>query len=1255
MSLLFEVKPEHLQNLGSERSVDLIRYLIWSDATASGIGKNLINVPTQITVKDGGVDGEVNGAEEDGKYGIIKKGITRYQIKSGDFSPTESNIKSILCKDGTDELKDRIKSCLDKDGTLVIVFTGWDNPDATDDNGISNKFREKLQSISDKYKTCKIEVWRQNTIIGLLENFPSLRLYVLNMDNRSFYFHDEWAKSSDMRPVLHLGEYQKKFIRDFEENLRANDGPVHVRTIGEPGIGKTKLVLEVTSSDDLKPLTIYVEDPTKLEGMNFLNHISSMDDESNIVLVVDECDYNDQAKIWNRLQHKSPKIKLVTIFNEPDDSSGTTIRMNVPELRDREIGTILHKEYKVDKNELAKWVEFCKPSPRAAHIIGQNLRENPEDVLKPPDTVQVWDRYIASRLSFNSEEFKNRRIVMRWISLFKKFGFEASLKIEAQKIASFVEKNHGIRIGTFMETVRKLKEMRILQGHSTLYITPKILHVYFWTQWWKKYGQGMAPSLDELVTSEGGTGDPARLLTWYCDMFEYAKQSPEASRVVTALLNGKFFDGDAVLKSRLIASFFLTLSKTDPSSALGHLEKIIGTKSREELLDATTGRREIVWSLERMSAFKKYFGRSASLLLLLADAENETCSNNATGIFTDLFLPAPGMVATTEVAPMDRIPMLESAMNSDSKRKRALGVKACGEALQMGGFSRVVSDYYEIGEKPDLWKPKSSNEVVEYYRAILNLLMAQLEKHREGEESGETVRTILGSARHMIRFPEISDRMVKIIQELHETFHADNEELVKTIIHIIDFDREKLDADTVKKLERLQSSITGTGFHSLMRRYVGMDIFLDRGLGTKSRDGVRRKEIDELASKSLDPQNLGPELEWLVTDRAKYGFVFGYELAKKDHSYSLLKTILGALRKSEGRGNGFFVGGYFRRIFEKDVKKWEDELDAIYNDPALCRLLPEITWRSGLTDRSAKRLTDGVRDKKFDHTVFGYFRYGSASGTLSEKQLAEWMEILLKEKDRGAVFIAGEIFYHYFVHGKQKTLPKDLALDLLLHENVIRKDQKMMHSTMDVYYWKETGLAFVKQYPEDSIKIAEKVIESFGVENVFGRYGSEVHEVLNEIARIMPQKVWKIVSRYLGPPMDSRAFSIRKWVRGGLFDSKGGLSPAIPMSEIYSWIDEDEKTRASYIAGFFPPSFEKVRDFLVRYGDQKEVQRHLLINFGNEMWMGSAVTHYEKKKREVEKLKEKETNANVLSWLDCYIESLDHYIQRSKEREEREF
>ena len=51
-------------------------------------------MPSSITVADGGIDAEVQNISASSGQGIIKQGLTRYQIKTGNFSLSkEDHIK----------------------------------------------------------------------------------------------------------------------------------------------------------------------------------------------------------------------------------------------------------------------------------------------------------------------------------------------------------------------------------------------------------------------------------------------------------------------------------------------------------------------------------------------------------------------------------------------------------------------------------------------------------------------------------------------------------------------------------------------------------------------------------------------------------------------------------------------------------------------------------------------------------------------------------------------------------------------------------------------------------------------------------------------------------------------------------------------------------------------------------------------------------------------------------------------------------
>src|SRR6266516_2714018 len=120
---IFTVEPRDLANLGSDLAVDIFRELLWAEATALGIGKHLINVPGAITVSDAGIDAEVRDIPSVRGQGIIKPGLTSYQIKTGEYSlRKKENIKKILFtpKSKGVELEPRVKACLNRDGTLVV-------------------------------------------------------------------------------------------------------------------------------------------------------------------------------------------------------------------------------------------------------------------------------------------------------------------------------------------------------------------------------------------------------------------------------------------------------------------------------------------------------------------------------------------------------------------------------------------------------------------------------------------------------------------------------------------------------------------------------------------------------------------------------------------------------------------------------------------------------------------------------------------------------------------------------------------------------------------------------------------------------------------------------------------------------------------------------------------------------------------------------------------------------------------------------
>ena len=430
-------------------------------------------------------------------------------------------------------------------------------------------------------------MWDQNNLISFLDSFPSLALWVTGRDNANFQTHNSWTQDANMRFPFVSGQSQNELIASIQNELRRNNDTVHVRILGEPGIGKTKLALEATRTEDLSSLVIYCS-ASQFRDSVLMNELLRDDNQFSTVLVIDECDLDSRSYIWNKLRHRGPRIKLITIYNDYEEKSGDITYYDTPPLEDEQIRNIIIREYQIPVDQANRWAELCDGSPRVAHVIGQNLLNNPEDLLKPPSTVDIWERYIAAGDAPNSERTEQRRLVLQHLALFKRFGYERSVAREAQTIAKKIqEANPQITLNRFEDIIYQLRERRILQGEFTLYITPKALHIKLWTQWWERHHR--------LFKLEVFTQDlPEELVECFYEMFQYAAESEAASRIVEDLLgpNGPF-QNDENLKTRLGSGFFLALAEAESKicpKMFDENNRKIGIK--KTLLHFTEGRRK---------------------------------------------------------------------------------------------------------------------------------------------------------------------------------------------------------------------------------------------------------------------------------------------------------------------------------------------------------------------------------------------------------------------------------------------------------------------------------------------------------------------------------------------------------------------------------------------------------------------------------------------------------------------------------------
>jgi hypothetical protein len=568
----FDVVPVELDQLGSEPAVAVLREMLWAEVNNIGVPITDTDIPFAVNDADGGIDAIVKAVPKSAGNGLIFPPTTSYQVKAGKFPLSASALarieellitptavqarKKARAKPGgsshkPDAISPRIRACLDAGGTFVTMLFGNDGTD-TEDNATENAIQNFLKEIDPKYKDAMIKVWRQSKICGLLRRFPAVSLQIKNLTGFQLLNQEQWSAQPEMRRDFVAASGQKQVIEKLRTTLRDDSqGAIHIRLIGEPGVSKTRLILETLRVDYLRPLVLYADRGSKIDG----SVISALRGANNarIILVVDECGPELRSDLTRYFSGAGPDLKIVSIYQDAEDGdrSSEYRPFEVPLLRTDMIEAII-KSY-VDAPNARGWAELCDGSPRVAHVVGQNLRDHPDDPLRGDGLSMIWVRYLAGEGDRNSEEYRKRHLVLSTVSLFKRFGWGHAVRGGAYEIYDlFIAKlDTGLSRAQFGAVIEQMLARKILQGDNFLYITPRAFQLKLWIDWWNQHGAAL--DVIELIPKLS-----AQMRQWFGEMIEYSRATPVSQQLVAKLLGPDGLYADAEwLRTRDGGRFFL--------------------------------------------------------------------------------------------------------------------------------------------------------------------------------------------------------------------------------------------------------------------------------------------------------------------------------------------------------------------------------------------------------------------------------------------------------------------------------------------------------------------------------------------------------------------------------------------------------------------------------------------------------------------------------------------------------------------------
>jgi hypothetical protein len=691
-----------------------MRAILRAESAYAKLSPGALTISSRLTIADGGIDAEVNAPCEHRVPPdcIFLSGLTGFQIKSGTaFKPWRQGAIRGELLDSNGRLCQEVQRLVLRRGRYTLLCTGHDlTPEQRNDSRqhIAALLKE---SGFEGYEEL-VEVLGASQLADFAERYPGTASLLAVDPIQEAWVLDEWQRDAHMTNEFEASEGQQVLIDRIRSGLLGDTK--HIRVLGEPGLGKTRIVLEAVRDPNIAPYVLYIPHGSQFGQTRLFRQLLKMGRDKPLVLVVDELPESELPDIWRHIKFRCGSLKFVSLDHGRDESYDEEIeRLTAPRLPDETIKKILASRVG-ESRELDRWVSICEGSPRVAQAVGDNLRANPQDLLKPPSTVPIWDRFLHGYGSRNEGSARQIDCAAQHLALFSRFGYAAPVGEEATYIAQLVQRvDPTIGWARFQEIVQGFRSRRVLQGSRTLFFVPKALHIYLWKQFWERYGRG-------FDFTQTFSAMPSSLHVWFMNMFKFADGAATAHVVEDILRPDGIFSQRTTLTSAKGSKFLSTLAEANPAAVLKLLEATIGKWADTDLLDFKTDRQNVVWALEKIAVWPSYTLRAIQLLVRLALNENCEYSNNATGTLLALFRIGPE-AAVTESTPAARLPGVLKLLRASSDAERCLGLKAVASALESRGIGyRIVGPEFQgLKERANLWVPRVVEREVCVFSSIV--------------------------------------------------------------------------------------------------------------------------------------------------------------------------------------------------------------------------------------------------------------------------------------------------------------------------------------------------------------------------------------------------------------------------------------------------------------------------------------------------------------------------------------------------------
>jgi hypothetical protein len=580
------------------------------------------------------------------------------------------------------------------------------------------------------------DVLDANALARWATNFPSLAVAgVLGGPGMVATDWATWAESNRFRQIWTPDDQRDTAIQAAERFLD-DPGSVDLRVDGNGGVGKTRLVLEALRGHSSQPLVAYVPSEAHLQGI-YLNHLLAQ--RRTVVVVVDECDGRRHEKLAEQIPTGST-VKLITI-GQPDDYLLQSPVITLSEMATEDVAVVLERNSMLWPEARRFVAQYSDGNVRQAFWLANKVGTDPN-----LSAATVLDDAAFRRIMTRDLPGGDLFLGAAVLALVTRIGWDDDLSRETELLSERLD----VKLDVLKRAGAELERKQLLgrQGRYRL-VEPHPVATFLAIEAWRTFGDKIINSLVPALDTDLAH----RLFRRAADIGYF---EPTRSAVSGLLGPQGPFASLPELEAGQNAQLLVEMAVVAPDEVAEHIDRLLRTARPEQIRDAEAVRRPLVVALMKLAWHSRLFDQAADDLLLLALNENETWSNNATGVWTSLFGAA---LPATSATPEARAAYLADRARSEDVEVRRLCVRAAPQGLSHSEFVLVEGELQAGVVAERRGTPTSYAELYQYQATMIELL-SELATDSDATVAEEASQHLFSALHPLLNAPEVLPTLI---------------------------------------------------------------------------------------------------------------------------------------------------------------------------------------------------------------------------------------------------------------------------------------------------------------------------------------------------------------------------------------------------------------------------------------------------------------------------------------------------------------